>query len=339
MSRLRCLQVGMGGWGRSWAALLQQHPDLIDVAGYVDAQPAMLELTQAALGTATPMFTRVDEALRTTDAEAVLITTALGGHVPVARQALEAGKHVLIEKPFAPSLQEAHEIVELAAAHGRIAMVSQNYRFYPAAQVAAALVRERTLGPVNTVQVQFRRLANAAPRGTNPHYHIVQPLLIDMAIHHFDLMRFVLGQEPISINCHAWNPPWSQFDDPAVAMATICFDGGAVVQYHGNWVSAAPQTFWAGEWLIECADGTIAWTGRNDTTTASDMVRVTAYGKKPRRIEMPILPYWDRVGAFAAFAESIRHREPVSSARDNIGSLALMLAAVASAQTGQTVQL
>jgi predicted dehydrogenase len=165
---------------------------------------------------------------------------------------------------------------------------------------------------------------------------LAHPLLLDMAIHHFDLMRFVLGQEPEMISCHAWNPPWSHFNDPAAASATITFDGGAVVNYHGSWVSTAAPTTWAGAWQIECAEGVITWTGRDGQTTNADAVTIQQRGKRARRVPLPALPYWDRAGALATFVAAVRDgTAPSSSGRDNVGSLALTLAAIKSATTAQ----
>lgn len=337
MTPIRLVQVGMGGWGRSWARLLARQDELVQAVAYVDVEPDMLRLLQGDVGVnANTCFPSLDAALESTDAEAVLVTTALAGHVPVVLAALEAGKHVLVEKPFAPSLEEARQAVDLAAAQRRVLTVSQNYRFYPAAQRAAALVREDTLGPVGAVSVQFRKYANSQPRGTHRHYTIRHPLLMDMAIHHFDLMRFVLNQEPDTVSCHAWNPSWSNFDDPAAASATITFDGGAVVTYSGSWVSTATPTTWAGAWQIECAEGVLEWTGRDDASTEADVVTIRQRGKRARRVPLPRLPYWDRAGALAAFVAAIHDGgEPPASGRDNLGSLALMLAAIESAESGQ----
>lgn len=338
MTPLRLIQVGLGGWGRDWAALLRRHPALAQIVAYVDPQPEMLRQLRAALDLpAAQCFTTLEAALAAAEADAVLVTTALAGHVPVALAALAADKHVLVEKPFAPSLAEARQVVALAAQRRCVLMVSQNYRFYPAAQTAAALIREGRLGPVGAVSVQFRKYANTEPRGTHWHYALPQPLLIDMAIHHFDLMRFVLGQQPTTISCRAWNPPWSNFSDPAAAIATISFDRGAVVAYQGSWVSTAAPTTWAGAWQIECAEGLLSWTGRNDESTAADVVTIQPRGRRARRVPLPELPVWDRAGALAAFAAAIRDGgEPHASGRDNLGSLALMAAAVESATTGQT---
>jgi predicted dehydrogenase len=256
--------------------------------------------------------------------------------VPVALAALEAGKHVLIEKPFAPSLADAQRVVDAAAERGLIAMISQNYRFYPAPQAVKHLIAEHALGPVDSVRIAFRKYANTRPRGTPGHYALPDPLLMDMAIHHFDLLRMVLGQEPQTISCHAWNPPWSNFVEPAAAAATITFDGGAVAQYSGSWASTSTPTLWAGEWTIECADGEIVWTSRNDRGADEDRVVVRRRGEAARRMALPALPCIDRSGALTAFAHAIQTGQtPESSARDNLGSLALSLGAIEAARTGQ----
>lgn len=156
---------------------------------------------------------------------------------------------------------------------------------------------------------------------------------MDMSIHHFDLLRAILGQNARQITCYAWNPPWSNFLDPAAASATIIFDGGAVVTYEGSWVSTAPQTPWAGEWRIECELGTITWASRSMRGANGEQVTVRIRGQRARRVELPTLPQIDRAGTLAAFVRAIRTgAEPETSGRDNLGSLALMEAAIASAE-------
>jgi predicted dehydrogenase len=326
----------MGGWGRSWAKVLAQHKELVQVVACVDMQPEMLLQLQkdAQIGEGV-CFLSLEAALAAAEADAVLVTTPIAAHAPVALEALHAGKHVLLEKPFAASLADARQVVETADALGKVLMVSQNYRYYPAAQTAAALVRQGVLGPVSGVSVQFRRYANLQPREAHRHYHIRHPLLLDMAIHHFDMMRYVLGQEPVALTCHAWNPPWSNFTEPAAAVANIRFDGGALVDYSGSWVSTAPQTTWEGDWQIECAGGVIEWTGRDSDSLKAESVKVRERGKRARSVPLPELPYWDRAGSLAAFANAIHTGgEPLTSGRDNLNSLALMFAAIEAAETG-----
>jgi predicted dehydrogenase len=151
-------------------------------------------------------------------------------------------------------------------------------------------------------------------------------------------MRLVLGQEPSHISCQAWNPPWSEYIDPAAAAATITFDRGAVVNYRGSWVSPAPRTSWSGEWHIECDRGEIVWTSRDDV--APDHVSIRPLGKRPRSVPLPELTLTDRQGSLKAFVRALdTGQEPECSGRDNLNTLALALAAVESATSGLPVSL
>ncbi len=331
---LRIVQVGMGGWGRNWTKnIVSQNRD-VELVACVDTVPAILSLAQQELSHLhiKHFLPSLAEALAAIEADAVLITASLPGHVPVALEALNAGKHVLLEKPFAPSIAEAQRVIDSAAQHGRILMISQNYRYFPAVRVVQELIREGTLGPVGTVNLDFRRYANS---GSHRNYQLWQPLLVDMSIHHFDLMRMLLGQEPVHIACQTWNPPWSNFVEGAAGSATITFDGGTVLNYRGSWVSTTPQTNWAGEWHIECAGGEIIATSRGDKP---DYVAIRPLGKRLRTLKLPEMPLRDRHGTLAAFVQAVRTgEEPETSGRRSLKTLALMLAAVEASVSGQPV--
>jgi predicted dehydrogenase len=336
---IRLVQVGMGGWGRNWATRVLQQSEDVKLVACVDLDPEMLVQTQHLLNLPPERcFQTLKSALEVVEGDAVLITTTLPAHVPVALEALNSEKHVLLEKPFAPTIAEAQKVVKTAAQHNRILMISQNYRFFPAVQAVTTFVREEKLGSIGSVTIDFRRYKNTAVPEAQGYFQVWQPLLVDMAIHHFDLMRLVLGQEPVQITCHAWNPPWSKFTDPAAAAATITFDGGAVVSYRGSWVSPGPKTCWSGEWHIECSEGEIAWTSRDDT--ASDHVTIRPVGKRAYQLKLPAVELTDRCGSLQAFVRAVQTgQEPECSGRDNLHSLALMYAAVESATTHVPVSL
>lgn len=328
---LRLVQVGMGGWGRNWATHVIERSEDVELAACVDLDAEMLVQAQQLLSMSPACcFQTLESALASVEADAVLITGSLPAHVPVALEALNAGKHVLLEKPFAPTIAQAQQVVETAANRNRVLMISQNYRFFPAVRAVTALVREGKLGSIGSVSIDFRRYKNSSEAKDYRYYQIWQPLLADMAIHHFDLMRAVLGQEPSQITCQTWNPPWSKFVDPASAAATITFDGGAVVNYRGSWVSPGPRTSWSGEWHIECSGGEIVWTSRDDT--APDHVSVRPLGKRVRQVQLPEVPLTDRRGSLKAFVQAVwTGQEPECSGRDNLHTIELMLAAVESA--------
>lgn len=337
---IRLIHAGLGRWGQDWATRVVNEVKEVELVAAVEIDAAAVQLAQKIYNLpADRYFTSLADACAAVDADAVLITAALPAHVPLALEALRLGKHVLTEKPFAPTLAEAQQVIDLAERQGRVLMVSQNYRFFPAPQVAAALIRDGSLGAPGFVSLDFRR--NVTATTSQRHRNLRHPLLLDMSIHHFDLMRLVLGQNPTEITCHAWNPPWSTFADPAAAVATITFDGGTVVSYRGSWVSPGPQTTWGGEWRIECADGEVTWTSRGGLVAdKADRVEVTPIGAQPEPVALPTLPYLGRAGSLHAFARAISDGiDPGCSGRDNLRSLALTYAAIESAETGQPVRL
>ena len=339
MQAIRLVQVGMGNWGRNWASRVIQQSTDVKLVACVDMNAEMLVQARQLLNLQPEQcFPTLKAALAAVEADAVLVTATLPAHVPIALEALSSQKHVLLEKPFAPTIAEAQQVVKTAAEHNRILMISQNYRFFPAVRAVTALLREQQLGPIGSVTIDFRRYRPAAGPQVQNYFQAWQPLLVDMAIHHFDLMRLVLAQEPVQITCHAWNPPWSNFVDPAAAAATITFDGGAVVSYRGSWVSPGPRTSWSGEWHLECTGGEIAWTSRDDT--APDNVTIRPVGKDAYQLKLPALELTDRRGSLHAFAQAVQTgQEPECSGRDNLHSLALMLAAVESATSHAPVSL
>ncbi|MER9658038.1 Gfo/Idh/MocA family oxidoreductase [Mesorhizobium sp. M0152] len=336
---VRIIQVGLGPWGVDWAeAVIPRVPE-VEAVGWVEHNPKLLERVRSRLGARPDQcFSTLEAALSHIDADAILITANLAAHASLIALALEAGKHVLVEKPFVSTIVEATHLVDMADRYDLILMVSQNFRFFPAALTAARLVREQALGTISTVHIEFRRFVNYAP-AEEDYYALRQPLLEDLSIHHFDLMRMVLGQEPRQVYCTAWQPPGSPFREPPGATATIIFDRGTVVTYRGNWLSAGEATPYGGEWHLECAEGEIIWTcrGDRDLTLHGDHVVIRRRGQPVVPIGLPEMPSFGRRESLASFARAVETGTiaPYASlGRDNIGSLALTQAAIASAITG-----
>jgi predicted dehydrogenase len=339
---LKIAQVGMGRWGQNWAKNPIPEVEELEVVAWVDASAESLKEARTELDLDPDRcFLSVDEMLGTVDVDGVLITAALPGHVPVAEAALKAGKHVLTEKPFAPSVADAQRLVDLADQQDRVLMVSQNYRFFPAPQVAAQFAADQSVGALYAVDLVFRRrIFEPLAR----HAALVQPLLMDMSIHHFDLLRMVLGREPEAVYCHSWQPPASKFNDPPAAAMVIQFGGGIVVNYQGSWVSTGPVTPWAGEWRMECTEGEILWSSRGGANGSieGDWVKVRKPDATEKNVSLPTLRHRGRAGSLAAFAKTVtsgKAPDYTSLGRDNIGSLRFMQAAIESAAVGKPVMI
>lgn len=341
-TKLRIVQIGLGGFGRNWAEAMIPQVSEVEVVGTADVSADSRQLAiDAGLTSADRCFATAEEAIEATDPDAVLVTASLVGHVPAVRAALDAGKHVMVEKPFAPTVAEGQELVDLAEAKGLVLAVSQNYRFFPAVQVVQELVAAGELGALHAVELDFRRFSGEnGKRG--PHHYLDEPLLVDMSIHHFDLMRRVLGQDPTEITCRTWDPSWSLFSGPSEGVALVRFGDGPTLSYRGSWVSHGSPTPWAGLWRMDFADGEVAWTSRGDGARGweSDEVIVRRAGQEPQKLELPTIARTDRAGSLTEFVTAITEgRQPHNSGRDNLGSIGLTYAAVESATDGSTVKI
>ena len=338
MDRLRTVQVGLGDWGRDWSWRVNPTVEEVDVVAYVDSDPAAFGRLRRHMDVEPGRcFTSLESAIENTRPDAALVTATLAAHESLTRAALESGLHVLVEKPFTDELARAEDLVRLAETKGRTLMVSQNYRWFPAVRTATRLVAEGSLGRLYAIAIDFRRNDASPPKPRRRHHADIQPLLIDMSVHHFDLLRMILGTEPDSIHCTAPPLPWSGFEGPPAAIASIGFDG-VPVSYRGSWVSSAPSTPWAGEWRMEFEHGGVYWTSRGDRGTLDDRVVVRPRRGRPRTLPLPAMVDIDRAGTLNEFAAAIREgREPETSGRDNLATLAFTLAAVRSAAESRPV--
>lgn len=333
---LRLLHIGFGGWGLDWTRIVRNTPE-VEVVGVADMNEAALEAARIKYDLPVEAaFLSLEGALAALEPDAVLITAGAAVHAPLALTALAAGAHVLVEKPFAPTLPEAERVVDAAAAQGRVLMVSQNYRHFPAPWAVRDLVAEGAIGEVGSVYVDFRvNMLGRLPAG-HPYLALYEPLLLDMAIHHFDLMRFTLAQEPVSVACSSWNPPGSPFTYSPAAAATVTMDGGTTVAYRGSWLGA-PKTFWAGEWRLEGSKGRLTWTSRKGGVDDLGGERVTLRG---RLVPLPKLERLGRRGVLTEFAHAVLNGgEPLSSGVHNLKTLGLTLGAIQSASEGRKLAL
>lgn len=331
---MRLLQLGMGSWGRNWARLVVPAVPGVELVGCVDPSPEALGLVSGlGIMPSENCFGDFADALSVSEPNAALVTSGPASHAPLVRLALQAGLHVIVEKPFALNVADGQALVEMAQARGLTLMVSQNYRFFPAVKAARDIVASGRFGAAIAVDVEFRQYSPELP--FEPHHRLDEPLLVDMSVHHFDLLRAVLGAEALDVRCRTWSPPWSWFAGPSEGMAVMDFANGTTVSYRGSWLSRPPFTPWAGRWHMELERARLSWTSRGDAMDGTDgeSVVLWPHGGTEEVVPLPSLPFVDRAGCLAEFVSAVRAgRQPESSGRENLGTVALMQAAVASAR-------
>ncbi|MCY4063982.1 MAG: Gfo/Idh/MocA family oxidoreductase [Chloroflexi bacterium] len=265
---MKVIQVGIGGMGNTWLRAVQRSPR-VEFAGFVEIDDEIARAQAAAYHLDSSLiFETLSAALATVEADAVINVTPPEIHREICVSALEAGLPVLTEKPLAGNLEDARAIVAAADATGVLCSVAQNYRYRPLTQTIKAVLAGGELGAAAAVRCEFFR---------GPHFggfreEMPQPLIVDMSIHHFDLMRFFLDSDAVAIRARSWNPPWSWFAGDASAAALIEFANGAQASYTGSWCSQALETSWNADWRFECERGVLL--ALDDRLYAQRLLRV-----------------------------------------------------------------
>ena len=322
---LRVAQVGVGGFGRGWLKTLVE-TDLAELVAIVDVSEDALAAARDDHGIDEGLsFKTLAAATSQCRPEAVVCVTPPQFHTSVAVEAAQAGLHVLTEKPISDEMDSGHEMVAAADQAGVTLMVSQNYRHKPLARAVRKAVADGRIGELGSVDIRFFK----GPRFGGFREEMEYPLIKDMAIHHFDFIRCVTGQDPVSVSATSWKPKWSWFRGDPSASATFILSGGAVVCYTGSWVSPEHQTSWDGDWRIEGDKGTITWVG--------DEVLLHSEGTaEPLSPDEPSYPNLEQ--SLHNFVTAIeKGTEPPTSGRDNLKSLEMVFRALEAAESGQRV--
>jgi predicted dehydrogenase len=306
----------------------------VELAATVDPDPEARRYVET-----TPGYGVLEEALASVDCDAVLVASPPGTHYVVAKAALEAGKHVLCEKPLATNLQDAFDLVETADRAERVLMVSQNYRYNAPFRAVQRLLMEDELGELASIEISCRRDTRMLFAPDDFRYSMRHPYVLDMSIHHFDLIRAATGRDVSSVYARSWRVPDSPFvHDPAVA-AILDLEAGVPVIYQGDWATHKPETSWNGEWEIVGEAGRILWSGSEEDRGIGEVV-LERWGKEPRLIEQRDLEFVERGATLQALRAALEDGEPPETvAADNVKSLAAMLGCVSSIESGEPVDL
>jgi predicted dehydrogenase len=330
MDRLRAVLVGAGAMGKGWADNLR-NSDEVEWVGWADVDADVLKRSQELLDapgvdTDTDFLTLIDRHRP----DFIVDVTPPEAHRVITTEALAKGVPVLGEKPMANSMEAAREMVQAADRAGKLYMVSQSRRYHHGIEAFRQVVRER-VGHLAGLYVDFF----LGPRFGGFREEMTSPLLIDMAIHTFDQARFISGQDSVRVYCDEFNPKHSWFKGNAAANAIFEMADGSRFVYRGSWVAEGLPTSWEGAWRATGSRGSATWNG-------SEFIEAdTRNGEEFERHEARPSPegYIGSIGgSLREFCHALRTGEtPNGECHDNIKSLAMVFAAVRSAQLGTPV--
>lgn len=331
-SILRVAVIGAGYWGPNLARNFHNSADW-ELAAICDLDAGRAEaLAKRFAGTAA--VSELSTVLEDPGIDAVAIATPARTHHAIATAALEAGKHVLVEKPLADSGQHGRSMAELAESCDLVLMADHTYCYTPAVMKIRELIEAGELGDILFIDSVRINLG------------LVQPdvdVFWDLAPHDLSIIDFILpgGLRPLSVSAQGADPLGA--GKACIGYLTLPLPGGAVAHVHVNWLSPTKiRTM-----IIGGSKRTLVWDDLNPQQRVSVYDRgvelqAQRVGAADRRTAMisyrlgdtwsPALGEREPLDAMTAeFAASIREgRPPRTDARSGLRVLEVLEAATRS---------
>ena len=217
----RIAQVGLGQWGKNLMRNFDQLAELIWLCDVDDERRAQAaQLYPSALVTSS-----FDDVLGDESVEAVVVATPVPTHYELARRALEAGKHVFVEKPPAMRGAEMEDLCELAEERGRVLMPGHLLLYHPGVQKLKEIVDSGELGEVLYV---YGNRQNLGTFRTN------ENALWSLGVHDLSVLLYLIEEEPSEVRAHG-----NAFLSRGVEDVVFCylrFPSGKMAHMHLSWL-------------------------------------------------------------------------------------------------------
>lgn len=224
---VRVALIGYGYWGPNLARNFHQLPET-ELACIVDANPAVLGRAEQLYHCRTA--TAVATVLEDPSIEAVAIATPVRTHYALAKAALEAGKHVLVEKPLTMDVAEGRELTALADRLGRTLMVGHVFEYNPAVRYIKQAIDEGQLGDIYYL---YSKRVNLGRVQSDVN------ALWSIAPHDISIVLYLLGRMPTAVRCQGASCLNNQVED--VIFLTLHFGPNILCHVHASWLDPSKQ--------------------------------------------------------------------------------------------------
>ncbi len=325
-SKHRIAVIGAGGVTEMHFDGFRMRPERIDVVAVVDPSPERREWAQSTYGVPNA-YASVAGALAGTDFDVAVVCTPSHVRVATVRELAAAGKHLLVEKPFAEGIDEAREMVAIADEAGVQLAVDQNFREHWGFETARGLIRESRIGRVHAInhRVLMHR-EDVGWRNEQPHH-----ALMVMGVHWLDGFRRLLDADAVEVTAATYSSPAITAVGETDASVLVRFADGATVAYTESFSS------WINLWdTVVLGDrGTLRIAGGQVTVAGPD-------GEESHPVPLgtgetkPLTAY----GQLDALLDAVETGvEAPNSGRDNLKTVSLIDGAYRSAEAGRAVTL
>jgi predicted dehydrogenase len=250
--------------------------------------------------------------------------------IPIVEAALKAGKHVLSQKPFVTNLDTGERLINLALDKGLKLAVNQNGRFAPHFHYIRSAILAGRIGVLSSVHARVH-WDHSWTAGTS--FDDLEDLILyDFGVHWFDFIASIAGDRVKSVMATSSHATGQKNRTPLLAQALIRLDGGQASLAFDGFTRYGTID----ETTITGSEGTIHSHGPDLNTQG--VILTNSNG-----IEQPnLVGKWFDDGFRGTMAELMcsieENREPMNSARDNLGSLALTFAAVQSRKENREIK-
>ncbi len=329
---LRLILVGLGARARTWLQVVGDNPD-VQIVALCDPDPAA-RAKAAETHPGLPIGATIADVIGTA-ADAALLCTPPGGREAQIEACCKAGLAILAEKPLADNVRLAARYVEMAETAGVHLIVGLNFRYLAVTQAMRRLLRDQTVGTAGFGRFTYERWRDGTQDWLNSYpLTMDHPMLWEQSIHHFDLMRYVYGLEPVRIQALTFNPAWTMYAGDANVSALLEFEDGFFVNYQGTWQSGHyPMNF---NWRTDCAQGLVV---------QREMFGDLAYGARLDDDLTPVpLPEhvpWitDATELLKMFVATCRGAPPECTGRDHLQSLLMLEGCILASQRRAAVEI
>ncbi len=303
----------------------------LDVVALCDLNREAAEARRAEFFPQAEVFTDAGELLARPDVEVVDIALHVDPRAAVIEAAIQAGKHVLSQKPFVLDIAEGRRLADLAQAKGLKLAVNQNGRWAPYVRWITLALRDGLIGEVQSVNIRIN-WGHTWVKGTafESMRHLI---LYDFAVHWLDMTRLFFGDQKLEeISATDAFAPGQEIGVPMMASVLAGFErGSAVLDFDGHSKYAAEESF-----SIRGTRGTIRAHGG---VCAAHHIEVEAAGGAA---SLEVEGAWFPDGFAGTMGELLcaieEEREPENGAEDNLKTLDLVFAAIAAAAERKAVK-
>jgi predicted dehydrogenase len=224
LSPVRVAAVGCGYWGPNVIRNLDAI-DGFELCCICDADPARLAPV-AARYPYVRATGNIDEIFDDPSIDAVYLATPVSTHYDLVRRALETGKHVLVEKPLATTIEQAESLGQLAAANRLTLMVGHTFVFSPPVRKVKQLVDDGQVGPIYYIETTRVNLGL---------FQKDVSVLWDLGPHDVSILIYWLGEVPTQVSARGRSYPGEALED--VAFVTLEFPSGILAQVQISWLA------------------------------------------------------------------------------------------------------